>query len=311
MSTSVPQSEHLPTAARPDESVPGAPRSGCLLRSVVILATLAIVALPLLIYEFPREIARWHAAAAMEAYLDGDLNKALGSLDQAVAWDPQSPDHFRQRAEWKLEAKDLEGSLADANRAVELDPADRLSLTQRSLVYQHLQRHREAIDDWHAIVDLSERTRGNSRRSPGDRELADPYNGRAYARALAGLEVEAGLKDVERAIKSYGSHPAYLDTRGYLYYRQGRFEAARADLDSAVNGIEALFSSWPEYVEREKSNAADLRELQLGYKSLRYNVAVIRYHRALVLRKLDLPKLAEEDLKRVRQMGFEPTDQLF
>ena len=55
----------------------------------------------------------------------------------------------------------------------------------------------------------------------------------------------------------------------------------------------------------------DIRELTLAKQVIAEHVAVILFHRALVLQELNKAKLAAKDLARVKELGFEPGDDLF
>src|SRR6187551_3747896 len=67
--------------------------------------------------EAPREIGRWHMAAAMEFWrnaeygeIQGDKSqvadnrqKALAKLEDALKWSPEEPSFILQRVEWRTE----------------------------------------------------------------------------------------------------------------------------------------------------------------------------------------------------------------
>ena len=61
------------------------------------------------------------------------------------------------------------------------------------------------------------------------------FNHRAYARAVFNVELDEALKDVEQAIAWSGKSPnaAFIDTRGYVYFRLGRYDEALAVADEA------------------------------------------------------------------------------
>ncbi len=298
--------------ATADPAGPTPPRSNAAVRRLVILGMIAVVAVPVAVSEIPREIAKWYAAAAMEKYLDGDLPAAVQVMDQAITWDDANADHYRLRGQWRREAKDYEAALADGNRAVELASQDAQNYIERTQTLQHLGRHREAIDDWTKVIGMSESQSTQFSKILGaGSEIAHLYNGRAYARSLGNIEPDLGLKDVQRAIDHFGEHPAYLDTRGHLYYQLGKLQQARADLDAAVDGYEAINARWSKEVESRKNQVVDLRKLDLELRERRLNLAVIRYHRALILQKLGLQTEADADLKRVRELGYEPSEHLF
>ncbi len=92
--------------------------------------------------------------------------------------------------------------------------------------------------------------------------------------------------------------PAILDTRGYLLHLQGEHEKALPDLDAAVPGMEdqlTQIKDRPEELQRSILSA-DIDES--GINSPEQGVAVVRYHRALVLKALGREKDAQVDLDR-------------
>ncbi len=59
---------------------------------------------------------------------------------------------------------------------------------------------------------------------------ADCLNSLAYAYAEDNVNLDEGLKHVNAALVVEPDNPAYLDTRGWLYYRQGQYEKALKEL---------------------------------------------------------------------------------
>jgi tetratricopeptide (TPR) repeat protein len=275
-----------------------------LLAAVLILAAIVIELMP-------HEIARWRAAAAWERQLSGDLEGALRAMAQAIAWAPADAKLYCRRSSWRVEAGDYSGAVEDAERAVELAPRDPAGYCQRSEAYQYAGRRREAVEDWNKLVQLANGKDEIAVQVLTHRYPVDVFNGRAYARALANIELEAGLKDVERSIKRSGAHWALLDTRGYLHYLRGDLAAAREDLDLAVQLVEASLSSWKAKQAKRRRQEVDVRRLKEEREWLEKTTAVLRYHRSLVYDQLQLDSRAEADRRRVRQLGHEPTDALF
>jgi tetratricopeptide (TPR) repeat protein len=158
-------------------------------------------------------------------------------------------------------------------------------------VYQRLARHPEAIRDATQALTLS---RG------GD---PDPWNERAYVRAIAGLELEEGLDDVQQAIDLYGApNAAYLDTRGYLYHLLGRQEEALTDLNEAI-ALAEREDPWGAAHERRP------REGRGGERDRRRhdeNLSVLYHHRGLVLAALGRDEEAQADLTRAESLGYNP-----
>jgi len=390
-----------------------------------LLATLLAVALVVAIREAPRELARWQMAAAVEHQRNGDLDAALAAMDSAIERDSRSADLFRRRSQLRLEAALLEGnldnerhareaSLADIDRAIELAGEKRQYLLQRSIILQHLGRHEEAVADWHAIVRIDARQPfWLQMLSDSNEQLYSSYNNRAYARALADIEYEDAMLEIEAALDhqpdDHPGVPDWLDTRGYLHWKQakrhadlaeehamradefrkqaerhrelaehhavqasqhaqkaeshaergevemqqselrlaevaqrsqqeeaksqqehsaheqrelglqrdelrrqaGELRVAMIDLNGAVAGAEWQYAQWDVIVERDKWAITDPRTIAGQRKYRERSVAVIRYHRALVWQTLKADYFAERDLRRVRELGFVPGDDLF
>jgi tetratricopeptide (TPR) repeat protein len=270
---------------------------------VAILAGMfAIVLVPLLYHALPREIDRWHMALAVERRLEGDLEGAVRSLSRVLENSPDNDELLRQRAEWRLELRDLEAALADITRALELNPRSEAGLFLRSQVYQRLGRHDEALTDWRTLAE----TNSGFGLTP-----ATILNGRAYARAVAGVELEEALKDVERAIQLSAEDAALLDTRGFIHLLRGDTARALDDMNRAVELAERNHKLMSDALHIGKPPVLDLREFKLTVARHAENVAVIRYHRALVYDELGEAEKAEADRRRVRELGFEPNETLF
>ena len=270
---------------------------------LIILFMIGIVVGPICVAYLPKEIAYWQMAAAEEMRLDGRLEEAILYLSRAIDKCPNDSTLWRQRAQWRMEARQFEQALLDADRAVALAPGSAEGYMVRSQIYQHLGRHAQAVKDWSWLVEATRQRKGA--------EHASALNGRSYARALGGLELEEAKKDIEAALSIVGPNAAMLDTRGYLRYRRGEYAAARADMEKAVALAEGEFQLYSRGAEKLRLGTADPRLLELELSRHAQATAVIRYHRALVYDRLGMQDRAEEDRRRVRQLGFEPNDSLF
>ena len=67
---------------------------------------------------------------------------------------------------------------------------------------------------------------------------ANNLNSYAYARALAKVELDQALVDINEALGFYPNEPALRDTRAWVYYQLGRYEEAFADADFSVKAQE-------------------------------------------------------------------------
>jgi len=269
----------------------------------VLLALLLLVAVALVV-ESPlmsagrRAIGNFYLQRAQQQHLNGDLPAALAEIDAALGYFHDEPGVYELRGRWRLEAKDFEGSLADFTQAIEMDGKWSQSFLDRSLVYQRMGRQREALDD------LNQAVKYRTARDPL------PFNARAYGRALAGVELEGALEDVEQAIlfDTAGNNPAFLDTRGYIHYLLGHYEQALQDLNQAIKHAEA------EQKQVEKLGAQPGRDQRLLARAIKYcheTLAVLYHHRGQIHEKLGDSVQAKSDLKRGDQLGYNPAEGVF
>ena len=126
------------------------------------------------------------------------------------------------------------------------------------------------------------------------------------------------LPTLELSHAILGEFAPILDTRGFVSYklavagetdkRAERLEAGRKDLDLAVVSMEARIQ-----IERTlvtPYQEIDVRSARAGLKRAQQSLAVIRYHRALLLDELGEDQLAGRDRSRVKQLGYEPNERL-
>ncbi len=142
---------------------------------------------------------------------------------------------------------------------------------------------------------------------------ATVLNGLAYARALANIELDEALRDVNRALELTGKQAALLDTRGYIHFRRGAFESARADLNEAISLLEAEQSAGGSQgkTKSRETTHEDPREERRLKKERDHTLAVLLYHRLLILNELEAEVEADMDRKRIVELGFEPSEKLF
>jgi tetratricopeptide (TPR) repeat protein len=268
---------------------------------VVFLSILGLFLGAMMYFAVPGEIARWRIASAEEKRLNGDIRGAIADLDKALAQNPDEMQLLAKRIEWNIDLQDYDAALADCDRMVALRPDGLNGYLLRSHVYQHRGEHEKAVADWKQIMQLdivqTTRVRGFA------------LNGLAYARALANLEIDEALKDIDEAMRRDGERYEMLDTRGYLLYRSGDYERALDDLNRAVENAEEVFdASQP---EQKGIGWPDRREQQQEQRQLARHFAVILYHRGLIHQARGDKPAADADFDRVRKLGFEPGDELF
>lgn len=268
---------------------------------LAILAALLITLGPVLYFGLPSEIASWHVAAGTEKWLDGKKQEAFAQLDAALRWARDDAAIYVCRADWRLEDGQFEEALEDYDRALALESDHLWARIQRCEVFQHLERHAEAVRDWKKLADQHQ--------SASAEQRAVFLNGLAYAQSLdtgKKPELDKALENITQALNLVGQNAAMLDTRGFIHYRRGNLAAAIVDLNPAVQQMEQ------QHKEMEQTRQyLDRREFERQLQKSRKSLAVIRYHRALVFDALGMSKEAEADRQRVRELGFVPGPSLF
>ncbi len=235
----------------------------------------------------PREVAKWHVAQALENYDTGDLIGALRSLTRATQWDPSARNMFS------------EYSIREGESFIEQFPKHPSGYMQRGFAYQFKGRGDEAIADGKIAVELGKRAFGGA------------LNALAYLQALNNKELDQALVNIELAIQLEGTNTVMIDTRGFIRFRRQEYASARIDLDDAIKHVEKQYQEVKEKTENKNLSSSERAKASILKKALESHLAVSLYHRSLTLKALDLIQEAEEDLKRIRELGVEPSDQSF
>jgi tetratricopeptide (TPR) repeat protein len=81
---------------------------------------------------------------------------------------------------------------------------------------------------------------------------ANNLNSLAYARALAKVELDQALIDIDEALSYHPNESALRDTRAWIYYQLGRYEEALVDADFSVTAKESpsILNWWEKSMER-------------------------------------------------------------
>lgn len=277
--------------------------------ALVIVFVVAIVVVPVFYAgHFPEEMGRWRLAAAWEQRLDGKLEAAIDSLNSALESDPGHVEIYLQRAAWYDEIGNREAALRDYNKVSELADNDRRMLLGRAMTYHRMGKPAESIRDLEQLLKAT-RDQNQLGRSSKAR-IAIAWNTLAYFRALNNSDLDQALLDIEVSLQLIGPSPALLDTRGYILYRLGEYEAARDDLEEAVKA----FSLDLDRARRRLSGGkgvVDLRVYKLRLQAIQQTFAVLIYHRGLIYEKLGETDRAQADFDQVRDLGFEPGEDLY
>ncbi len=257
-------------------------------------------------------VAQWFVSRAERYYDINNLQAALVDLDRAIDWEPD-PAHdwkaYYVRAIIRDEQQNLPDSLDDFNQVISAlaDPAQSpddeasvclgKSYRRRSWILARLGRNAEAIEDATKAVELA---------ADDQEEEQTTLNHRAYVRALAGVELEQGLQDIERALAGNPHEPAFIDTRGYLLFRLGRYDAALIDLNNAIDATDQrrqMFApNWDQRIVGQRHRA--FVDPSDSLRRLDEDLAVMYHHRGEVYEKLGQHDKAKADMSRAERLGF-------
>ncbi len=304
--------DNEPARRRPSRQFQIAWRSALVVAFIAVLVGLAFQS------SVANEAKQWLAERLVKRAFEkerlSDPQGALAEVNRAAALAPDHPQVLEMRAHLRLTLSDVEGSLEDYNELLKLDRRYVPAYLGRSSALQRLNRHDEAIDDLTQAIKLS------------PSRDAMPRNNRAYARALAGVDLHEAFGDVQQAIAmveenlaheslaptkysivmiafAKSQKAAYLDTRGYIYFLQDRHEDALADLELAIQLTNEFRRFWlgqmpPEY------HAFYERQFD-------HELSVMHHHRGQVYEKLGKAEESRADLDLARQLGYNPAEGVF
>jgi tetratricopeptide (TPR) repeat protein len=156
-------------------------------------------------------------ARSQDRQAAGRPQEALADADAAVRLAPNTIAPYQNRALLLLTQKAPERALADFDAALKLNSEDKLALAGRARALAALGRPSEAAADLAAIG-----------------ETADILNERCFARAIAGVTLDAALGECDAAVRLAPSSAAILDSRGFVRFRRGEWARALADFDAAL-----------------------------------------------------------------------------
>lgn len=149
---------------------------------------------------------------------------AMADLDAVLRLRPNDVPALMERAQAKMAGRDKAGALADLAAAAAAAPHEadvRFTIGQMD----------ERLDDLPAAIgeyDLWLAAHHD------DVKAAPAYNGRCWARALLGTDLELAEKDCNAAHRLDGANVSYLDSRGLVRLRRGDLVHAIADYDAVL-----------------------------------------------------------------------------
>jgi tetratricopeptide (TPR) repeat protein len=149
-----------------------------------------------------------------------DLTGRRTDVDTAMAMDPKLTQAVSAKADLQVEQGDFAGAAATYSKRLEGTPEDLGLLTGRGIVYARAGDGVRADKDFAAVR----------------AKAAQPgvLNNLCWAKATAGVALDSALDDCNAALAKAPDNPSFLDSRGLVFLRLGRFDDAIADYDRAL-----------------------------------------------------------------------------
>lgn len=191
--------------------------------------------------------------------------QAAATLDEMLVAFPneRSPQILVALGQSRALSGDLEGALAAAREATHLDPNDRDALRFVGYALNRLGRNEQLIEHYESMLarfpDDDEILRiarsglsivyvNMGDHAEGERQLetllerfpedAGVNNDLGYLYADQGKNLEQAEQMIRKAIAEDPENPAYLDSLGWVLFKQGKVEDALAPLEQAVEQLE-------------------------------------------------------------------------
>jgi tetratricopeptide (TPR) repeat protein len=170
--------------------------------------------------------ATYHYERGMAHWRNKEPDEALEDFGAAIRIKPDDVPALVSRAELRAGRRDPAASIRQ-----DLDAADRASTKDAEIrlalghLYEYLRDYPAAIAQYDRWIDA---------RNSDDPQMPAAHNARCWVRALAGQELDRALSDCNAAVSADPKAAAFLDSRGLVYLRQGRYDKAIADYDAAL-----------------------------------------------------------------------------
>ena len=162
----------------------------------------------------------------MVRWQNKEPDQALEDFGAAIKMKPDDVPALVARAQLRAGRRDPAESIRP-----DLDAADRASPKEADIrltlghLYEYVRDSQAAIAQYDRWIDA---------RRPDDVQMPAARNARCWVRALAGQDLDRALDDCNAAVRARRKEAAFLDSRGLVYLRQGRYDKAIADYDAAL-----------------------------------------------------------------------------
>lgn len=186
-----------------------------------------------------------------------DLTERRADLDAALALDPKLTEAIAAKAALQSDGGDIAGAIASYSAALEASPENPTFLVGRGIAYERNGDKARAETDFAAA-----RAKAIE---------PDTLNSLCWSKATAGMALESALADCSAALVKAPEMASFLDSRGLVLLRLGRFDYAIADYDRALAKTPRLSASlfgravaWARKGDKAKSDADATAALKIN-----------------------------------------------
>ncbi len=212
---------------------------------------------------------------------------------KATLYNPNSAFSFNNLGNLKFYRDDVESSIDDYTKAIELKPDYGKAYINRGVAYIRLGSYNHAVTDLTSAIKVTDSAK-----------TAEAYSNRGAAYYHLGLYSDA-IRDYTKAIEVNPLYPGALYNRGVAYDDQGLFEKALADYTQAIklnpDDFDALINRGYAFYKRKLfKNAIDdyTRVLEIKPEN-----AEIYYSRGNSYYQLELYDKAINDYSKVLELS--------
>jgi lipoprotein NlpI len=145
----------------------------------------------------------------------GDLDGALADYNRAIGLNRKDAGAYNDRGNIKRTKHDLDGAVADYSRAIELDGSNAVAYFNRGITKQYKGDIDGALADFSPAIEL-------------DPKNAAIYHSRGAAKAIKG-DLAGALADYNRAIELDPKGPSTYANRASVYFVNRKWDAALED----------------------------------------------------------------------------------
>jgi tetratricopeptide (TPR) repeat protein len=300
-----------------DDRQPRGPGEGTFWnRTVPCLGVILLVAWPLLSYGVvDAERGRWKHASARVAWDQGDREKALEAIDQAVELDPGNVAALVDRARWLGELGKYEQGSLDLEAAAGLAGNLEEEIQYRQQLCDsllHLQQPDAVIRQWD-LIDQAIEGQGGQQSWPLQQQVL-LLNNRAYQVALTGWQPVRVVEEADKAIELLGGEGIAWDDKGapfYLAACQSYLEKSYVQAlefsSQATHHASRFLDRWTkQYEPRVNWKASERKRRDEHLETLRRYVARVYKLHAKVLEKTGQQQKRDEALAMIPRLGQDP-----